>query len=91
MRGEISVDVVTSRYADLAARETMDGVRVYRVPILGRREQQTATFVSMFSYLVPALAAPRTCVGTVATISSTRISFCPRGRWASCWRRFTGT
>ncbi len=53
----ISVDVVTSRYADLAARETMDGVRVYRVPILGRREQQTATFVSMFSYLVPALAA----------------------------------
>ncbi len=53
----MAVDVVTSRYGDLASRETMDGVRVYRVPILGRREQQTATFVSMFSYLAPALVA----------------------------------
>ncbi len=60
----IAVDVVTSRHGRLAARETMDGVQVYRVPVLGRKEQQTATFVSMFSYLPPAfLCAARLCAG----------------------------
>ena len=62
VRRKMAVDVVTSRYGDLPAREDMDGVRVHRVPVLGRHEQQTATFVSMFSYLPPALAcAVRLC------------------------------
>jgi glycosyltransferase involved in cell wall biosynthesis len=58
----IAVDVVTSQYGGLPRRETMDGIELYRVPVLGRKERQTATFVSMFSYLLPGfICAARLC------------------------------
>lgn len=47
------VDVITSGYRNLPHRERVDGIDIYRVPVLGRLERQTATFLSMVSYLVP--------------------------------------
>ena len=46
------VDVLTSRYRGLSAQEDVEGVAVYRVPVLGRTAKQTATFLSMLSFLV---------------------------------------
>jgi glycosyltransferase involved in cell wall biosynthesis len=45
------VDVITSKYDGLPEFENADGINVYRVPILGRKEKQTATFLSMLSFL----------------------------------------
>jgi len=45
------VDVITSRYKGLPKLENIDGINIYRVIILGREKEQTATFLSMFSFL----------------------------------------
>jgi glycosyltransferase involved in cell wall biosynthesis len=46
------VDILTSRYRGLSGKEDVEGITVYRVPILGRTAKQTATFISMLSFLV---------------------------------------
>jgi glycosyltransferase involved in cell wall biosynthesis len=45
------VDVLTTRWRGLPGEETVDGLRVYRVPVLGRAELSTASLPSMFSFL----------------------------------------
>jgi glycosyltransferase involved in cell wall biosynthesis len=45
------VDVITSGFGGLPKLETYHGMNIYRVPILGRKEKQTATFLSMFSFI----------------------------------------
>jgi glycosyltransferase involved in cell wall biosynthesis len=45
------VTVVTSRYKGLAARENVNGVSIVRVPVLMRGKVQTASHVSMISYV----------------------------------------
>jgi glycosyltransferase involved in cell wall biosynthesis len=45
------VDVITSRYMGLPKLENIDGINIYRVIVLGREKEQTATFLSMFSFL----------------------------------------
>jgi len=44
------VDCLTSHMKGLRQREVVDGVRVHRVPVLGRRRRQTASLLSMLCY-----------------------------------------
>ena len=44
------VDCITSHAGGLSRRETVDGVRVYRVPVLGRRNMDAAPMLSMLCY-----------------------------------------
>lgn len=46
-----SVDVVTSHFKNLKKFERLNGVNIYRVPIFGRKDLWSATFLSMFAYL----------------------------------------
>lgn len=48
------VDVITSKFGELPRFEVVDGIHIYRVPIRGREKLQTATFLSMFSFLFTA-------------------------------------
>lgn len=71
-RRGFAVDVVTSRYPGLPGREQRDGIEIFRVPVLGRKERQTATFISMFSFLVPGfLCAVRLCARNRYTFVNT--------------------
>jgi glycosyltransferase involved in cell wall biosynthesis len=45
------VDVLTTRWSGLPGEETVDGLGVYRVPVLGRAELSIASLPSMFSFL----------------------------------------
>ena len=45
------VDVITSEFHGLPKFENAHGINIHRVPIIGRKEKQTATFLSMFSFL----------------------------------------
>ena len=47
-----TVDVLTSSYKGLPAFETVSGVNVHRVKVLGRTSRDTATFISMYSFLI---------------------------------------
>ncbi len=53
------VDCVTTRFDGLKAYEVVEGIGVYRVDVVGRRELPTATMSSLLSY--PFLAYP-TCL-----------------------------
>ncbi len=57
------VDYLTSHMEGLRRRTVADGIRVHRVPVLGRRRRQTASLLSMLCYpvsgLMPALALCR--------------------------------
>jgi L-malate glycosyltransferase len=44
------VDYVTSRFKGLAREETLQGVRVHRVKVLGRTDLQTASIASMLTF-----------------------------------------
>ena len=44
------VDYVTSHYAGLAREEIQEGVRLFREPVIGRKDLHTATILSMLSY-----------------------------------------
>ena len=46
------VDVITSMYAGLPRKENVEGITVHRVPILGRKKKQTASFLSMLTFLI---------------------------------------
>jgi len=45
------VDVITSKFVSLPYFEVVDGIHIHRVPIIGREKRQTATFLSMLSFL----------------------------------------
>lgn len=57
---EHSVDCITSRAPGLPAKETVEGVRVYRVPVPGRRGLEVAPLASLVWYpaagLLPGLS-----------------------------------
>lgn len=58
-----AVDYLTSGFGDLPARETVNGIEVYRVRVLGRTGLQTATMVSLLSFPVAAFwTGLRLCV-----------------------------
>ena len=46
------VDYVTSSYKELAFEEIINGVNVYRVPVLARKEKSNATMISLISFPV---------------------------------------
>jgi glycosyltransferase involved in cell wall biosynthesis len=45
------IDIITTVYSGSARRETTGSVTVHRVPVLGRTSAQTATMLSMISFL----------------------------------------
>lgn len=49
------VDVVTSWYKGLKEFEVVDGINVYRVKVIARKDLQTATMISLLSYPVAGL------------------------------------
>lgn len=49
------VDYITTSFKGLKKFEVADGINVYRVRVLGRKDLQTATMISMLSYPVCAL------------------------------------
>jgi len=46
------VDVITSMYDGLLRNENVEGINVHRVTILGRKRKQTASFLSMLTFLI---------------------------------------
>jgi glycosyltransferase involved in cell wall biosynthesis len=50
------VDVLTTGRRDLPSNEVIDGVGIYRVPVVGRTELATATLLSMLSFFPTGLA-----------------------------------
>ena len=44
------VTVVTSSFGDLKKEEYVNGVRIFRIPVLFRKKQNTASILSMLSY-----------------------------------------
>jgi glycosyltransferase involved in cell wall biosynthesis len=53
---EHEVDVLTTAWRDLPREDTVDGLRVYRVPVLGRGDLATASLLSMLSFLPSGVA-----------------------------------
>jgi len=51
-----SVDYLTTAHKGLPKFEVVDGINVYRVPVLGRKELSTATLLSMFTFFPSSLA-----------------------------------
>lgn len=51
------VDVITSRFKGSAKEETVNGVHIYRVPVVGRTSMQTATMSSLLSFPISAIPA----------------------------------
>ena len=50
-----SVDYLTTAYRGLPNFEVIDGINVYRVPVLGRKELSTATLLSMLTFFPSSL------------------------------------
>jgi glycosyltransferase involved in cell wall biosynthesis len=50
------VDYLTTSFRNLPKFELVEGISVYRVPVLGRKELSTATFLSMLSFIPMSLA-----------------------------------
>ncbi len=50
-----AVDYITTWYKGLKKSEIIDGINVYRVKVIGRKELATATMISLLSYPVAAL------------------------------------
>jgi len=44
------VDYLTTGYKDLPRTEQKDGITIYRVPVMGRKDLSTATLLSMISF-----------------------------------------
>lgn len=55
--------VITSRFHDAPAFEQVNGVDVYRVPVLMRRQQDVASLASMLSYVPMAVRRGSWCLG----------------------------
>ena len=50
VRAGHEVDVITSHFAGLPREETLEGVRIFREPVAGRKDYQTASIISMLTY-----------------------------------------
>ena len=50
------VDVLTTRWRGLPSEEVVDGLRVYRVPVVGRGDLATASLISMLSFVPSGVA-----------------------------------
>jgi len=50
------VDYLTSGYKDLPQTERKDGINIYRVPVMGRKDLSTATLLSMISFFPACLS-----------------------------------
>ena len=50
------VDYLTTAFKGLPKFEVVDGINIYRVPVLGRKELSTATLLSMVSFFPSSLA-----------------------------------
>ncbi|MFA4960228.1 MAG: hypothetical protein WC548_01045 [Candidatus Pacearchaeota archaeon] len=46
------VDYVTTHFKGLKKFEVVDGINVYRVKVIGRKELPTATMASLISFLI---------------------------------------
>ncbi len=53
---EHEIDVLTTAWQDLPGEETVDGLTIFRVPVLGRGDLATASIVSMLSFLPSGVA-----------------------------------
>jgi glycosyltransferase involved in cell wall biosynthesis len=53
---EHEIDVLTTAWQDLPGEEIIDGLTIYRVPVLGRGDLATASIVSMLSFLPSGVA-----------------------------------
>jgi len=53
------VDVLTTKYRGLPSEEEVDGLTVYRAPVMGRAELATASLPSMLSFLPMGIARGR--------------------------------
>lgn len=53
------VDYVTSHFQGLERRETVGGVRIFREPVAGRKDYQTASILSMLSFPAAAIRRAR--------------------------------
>jgi L-malate glycosyltransferase len=51
------VDLITSHFGTLKRRETVRGVNIYRVPVLGKRSLQSAGLLSLVSFPLSAISA----------------------------------
>lgn len=56
------VDVIASGFSGLSRYEEMDGIHVYRVPVIGRRHQTHSSMLALFTYVLSAFfLASRMC------------------------------
>jgi len=53
---EHEVDVLTTRWRGLPSEDVVDGMRVYRVPVVGRGDLATASLISMLSFVPSGVA-----------------------------------
>ncbi|MFW5804500.1 MAG: glycosyltransferase family 4 protein [bacterium] len=53
-----AVDYVTSWFPGWKMKENVEGINVYRIKVIGRKDQQTATMISMVSFI---FLAYKTC------------------------------
>jgi L-malate glycosyltransferase len=53
---EHEVDLITTRLGDLKKRETIRGVSIFRVPVIGKRSFQSAGLLSLISFPLSAAA-----------------------------------
>jgi len=49
------VTVLTSEFQDIPRKQTLNGVKIIRVPILNRKEQNVASLISLLSYVPMAI------------------------------------
>jgi len=49
-----TVDCITTHYKGLPEFEIVDGINVYRIKVIGRKELPTATMLSMLTFPIPA-------------------------------------
>lgn len=52
---EHDVDLITTRLGDLKRKETVRGVNIFRVPVIGKRSFQSAGFLSLISFPLSAV------------------------------------
>jgi glycosyltransferase involved in cell wall biosynthesis len=53
---EHEVDILTTRWRGLPSEDVVDGLRVYRVPVVGRGDLATASLISMLSFVPSGVA-----------------------------------
>ncbi len=52
---DYKIDIITSKYKNLLKYESKDSINIFRVKVLNRKDKNSATFLSMFTYNISAL------------------------------------